>query len=119
MVISTKGEPPPTRRDCRSCGRKGVIMTTATPKEIAAQFGTSAKTLRKFLRQEAKDAGVETPGKGGRWAIERKTLRSLRKRFDAWQIAQAEAKAARLAEAAESDNADNEDEVLEDAGSEG
>lgn len=58
-----------------------------TPKEIAADFETDARTLRKFLRSQAKANGTETPGKGSRWAIEARTMRSLRKQFDAWVAA--------------------------------
>lgn len=67
-----------------------------TPKEIAAEWGISAKTLRKFLRAHAKDNSLETPGKGGRWAIERKSLKSLQKGFTAY-IAEIEAKRAERA----------------------
>ena len=60
-----------------------------TPKEIALEWGTDAKTLRKFLRKDAKDKGVDNPGKGQRWAIEARSLKSMQKRFDAWIAAKA------------------------------
>jgi hypothetical protein len=60
------------------------MPNTLTPKEIAQKWDTDARTLRKFLRTNAKAEGVETPGKGGRWGIEAKSLRSLKTRFDAW-----------------------------------
>lgn len=69
-------------------------MTVHTPKEIAGRFGTDPRTLRKFLRSDAKANGTETPGKGSRWAIEARTLKSLQKRFNAWDAAQKAAKAA-------------------------
>lgn len=67
---------------------------TITPKDLAVKFDSDARTVRKFLRSDAKQNGTETPGKGSRWAIEAKTVRSLQKRFDAWN-------AARVAEEAE------------------
>jgi len=60
------------------------MAKTMTPKEIAAEFGTDPRTLRKFLRTDARDRGVATPGKGSRWEIEARSVRSLRKRFDSW-----------------------------------
>jgi hypothetical protein len=73
-----------------------------TPKEIAQEWGISAKTLRKFLRANARAVSLKTgnplevPGKGGRWSIERKSLKSLRKGFDAY-IAELDAKRAEQA----------------------
>jgi hypothetical protein len=66
------------------------MTKTLTPKELAAQFETDARTVRKFLRKDARDNGTETPGKGSRWEIEAKSVRSLRKRFDSWIAANAE-----------------------------
>lgn len=74
MISSTRGDAPQ---------RKGNEMTL-TAKEVATRFETDARTLRKFLRADAKALEAETPGKGSRYAIEAKSLRSLRKRFDAW-----------------------------------
>ena len=65
-------------------------MATVTPKELAQEFETDPRTLRKFLRRNARDNGLETPGKGSRWAIERKDVKKLRKGFDAWIAANAE-----------------------------
>jgi len=63
-----------------------TIMTTA---EVAAEFGTTPRELRKFLRSpEGTDSKV---GKGKRWGIEKRQLRSLRTRFDAWTAAKAPA----------------------------
>lgn len=61
-----------------------------TPKELAVTLETDARTVRKFLRADAKANGTETPGKGSRWEIEAKTVRSLQKRFNAWNAARAE-----------------------------
>lgn len=56
----------------------------------------ATRTLRKFLRDELGE-GKAVVGKGGRYALEygAPELRSLKKKFAAWEIAQAEAKAAR------------------------
>lgn len=55
------------------------IMTTA---EVAAELDTTTRTLRKFLRSDA--SGVEGVGKGSRYSIEKKQMRSLRSRFEKW-----------------------------------
>lgn len=63
-----------------------------TPKEIALEWGISAKTLRKFLRKDAKvitAVGGTNPGKGGRWSIPASQVKGLRTRFDAWVAANA------------------------------
>lgn len=62
-------------------------MATRTAKEIALEFGTTGRTLRKFLRSE--EGKAMTVGKGQRWAIEAREVRSLRKRFAAWEAAKA------------------------------
>lgn len=57
-------------------------MTTITTTELADKLGTDGRTLRKFLRSEN---GLNTRvGKGHRWSIEAKQVRSLTKRFTAW-----------------------------------
>lgn len=86
-------------------------MATLTAKEVAARFGTDPRTLRKFLREDAKVNEVETPGKGSRWTIEAKAVKSLNTRFNRWN----DAKAAKAAEKAEADNSpEDDDEVIED-----
>lgn len=83
-------------------------MATKTVKEIAVEFGTDGRTLRKFLRSEA---GLNARvGKGNRWAIEGKDVRKLRKGFDAWVAAKAE-KADEVLE--DADDETGEDEVSE------
>lgn len=79
-------------------------MTTLTAKEFAARVNSDGRTVRKFLRADAKANGTEAPGKGSRWTIEAKQVRSLTTRFNAWKAAN-EAKAAEKA---------NEDEVPEE-----
>jgi hypothetical protein len=64
---------------------KGMIDMASTPMttaEVATEFKTDTRTLRKFLRSpQGRDGRV---GKGSRWSIERRELASLRKRFNAW-----------------------------------
>lgn len=67
------------------------MAKTLTPKELAVELNSDPRTVRKFLRAEAKENGTETPGKGSRWSIEARQVRSLRKRFDAWVAAKAPA----------------------------
>ena len=74
-----------------------IIMAQHTTAEVAEKFGTTPRTLRKFLRADARgrNAADSLPGKGSRYAIEGKDLAGLKKRFGAWQVAQAEAAKAR------------------------
>lgn len=51
--------------------------------ELAQELETTARTARKFLRSiTPKD---EQPGKGGRWKIEKRDIRSLKKKFIVFQ----------------------------------
>lgn len=76
-------------------------MAQITASELATELDTDSRTVRKFLRAVTpKDA---QPGKGSRWSIEKKQLRSLRTQFAKFQAAAAE-KAAQ-----------NDEEVVEDA----
>jgi len=63
-------------------------------KDVAAALETTPRTLRKFLRSEG--LGV---GQGSRYSIEKREIRSLTKRFNAWN----EARAQKDAEEAETD----------------
>ncbi len=85
-----------------------MAARTLTPKEVALEFGTDARTLRKFLRSDAKAKGTETPGKGSRWAIPATRMKSMRKGFDAWNAAN-EAKKAEATETPEVTETVNED----------
>lgn len=72
---------------------KGITMnTTAT---LAADFDTDARTLRKFLRSA--DSGITPVGKGARYALPatKREVSALRKKFNAWNEAQVEARKAR------------------------
>lgn len=62
-------------------------MTTA---EYATELATDPRTLRKFLRADARERGIPTPGKGARWALkgDARSLAAAKKRFIAWQAAQ-------------------------------
>ncbi len=64
-------------------------MATITPKEFAAKVDSDPRTVRKFMRSES---GMNMKvGKGHRWAIEAKQVRSLTTRFHAWNAAKAPA----------------------------
>lgn len=54
-------------------------MATMTVADLSTELGTDPRTARKFLRTVT--PRDEQPGKGGRWSIERKSLRSLKKQF--------------------------------------
>jgi hypothetical protein len=60
------------------------MMTTT---EVAAEFGTDPKTLRKFLRSDA--SGIEKVGKGARYSLpsSKRELTALRKRYAKWDEA--------------------------------
>lgn len=84
-----------------------TIYTTA---DIAAKFDTTPRTLRKFLRSA--DGTDSQVGKGKRWGIEGKQVRSLQARFKKWEAAQEEDRAARAAAKLEAaDDAELVDEV--------
>lgn len=74
-----------------------MMMSTT---EVATQFETDARTLRKFLRSEG--AGV---GKGARYALPstKRDLNSLQKRFTAWDEARKAPVEDEAPEATESD----------------
>lgn len=84
------------------------MAKTMSPTEIAVEFDSTGREVRKFLRSiTAKD---EQPGKGSRWAVPANAnqLKKLRKQFDEWALAKAE-------KAAEDATDDATDEVDEDA----
>lgn len=90
-------------------------MAQFTTAQVAEKFDTTPRTLRKFLRADARsnDRGDTLPGKGSRYAIEGKDLKGLKTRFSAWQVAEAKARAERAAKAAkdaeDAADADTED----------
>lgn len=93
------------------------MTKTLTPAELAQELGTDAKTCRKFLRSpEGLDRKV---GKGHRWAIEAKSVRSLKSRFAKWEADRQEAIAAARAARAEAarnaaDAAETDQDEVED-----
>lgn len=61
-------------------------MATITVSELAEVLDTDPRTARKFLRSVTpKD---ECPGKGSRWEIEKKGVRSLKVKYAAFVAAQ-------------------------------
>jgi hypothetical protein len=77
-------------------------MATMTTADLATALDTTPRTLRKFLRSDA--SGIEGVGKGSRYSIEAKQVRSLRSRFSKWTIEQEARKADKAPEAPEVDN---------------
>ena len=77
-------------------------MATITPNDFASLLDTTPKNARKFLRENARENGIEIPGKGSRWAIEKKSIRSLTAKFNKWNAAQESARAERAAKNADS-----------------
>lgn len=74
-------------------------MATITVADLAADLNTDARTARKFLRSiTPKDA---QPGKGSRWAIEKREVRSLRSKFSKFQEAEEARRAAKAAKVEE------------------
>lgn len=60
-------------------------MATINVQELATELGTDPRTARKFLRNVT--PADDQPGKGGRWAIEKKDIRSLKSKFTKFQEA--------------------------------
>jgi len=85
-------------------------MARITAGELATELGTDGRTVRKFLRSIT--PAENQPGKGSRWGIEKKEIRSLRSKFTKYQIALEESKAAK---AAETDNTDDSPETDDEA----
>ena len=65
------------------------MQTTAT---LAAEFNTTPRTLRKFLRSN--ESGIESVGKGSRYSLptSKREVNALKKRFDKWTAALEEKK---------------------------
>lgn len=87
-LIAKGGTTPPLHRT------EGLIqMATITISELAPLLDTDARTARKFLRTiTPADAH---PGKGSRWAIEKRDIRSLASKFKKFTAAEDEARKAR------------------------
>lgn len=78
------------------------MAKTLTTKELAEEFETDPRTLRKFLRATLD----ETPGKGSRYAIQAKQVRSLKSKFQKWDEARRSTPAAEVEENEDEANAD-------------
>jgi hypothetical protein len=80
---------PSSNDDNRNQGDE--VMAQFTTTQVAEKFDTTPRTLRKFLRSDARarNAADSLPGKGSRYGIEGKDLAQLKKRFTAWVEAQA------------------------------
>lgn len=95
-------------------------MATITIADLATTLETDPRTARKFMRSiTPKDA---QPGKGSRWAIEKREVRSLRSKFSKFAAEEEARKAALALAKAEADIAPTEDiadeapEMLEEDG---
>lgn len=79
-------------------------MANITTAELAQEFGSSPRTVRKFLRSVTPREAQ--PGKGSRWSLPagKREIATLRKAFDRWSAAEATARAERAARAAEEAN---------------
>lgn len=62
-------------------------MATINIKELAETLDANPREVRKFLR--AVTPADDQPGKGGRWAIEKRAVRSLSKQFTEYREANA------------------------------
>ena len=65
-------------------------MATITVSDLALELDTDARTARKFLRSVT--PADAQPGKGSRWEIEKRDVRSLRSKFTKFAAANAQAK---------------------------
>lgn len=65
-------------------------MANISTAECATELQTDPRTLRKFLRANAKARGMETPGKGARWELkgDSRSLSAMKKQFIAWNAEQ-------------------------------
>jgi hypothetical protein len=59
-------------------------MAQINVKDLAEELETTARTARKFLRSIVPKE--DQPGKGGRWQIEKREVRSLKKKFADFQM---------------------------------
>lgn len=76
IAPSHEGTPSPEERKPMATSEK------LSAKEVARELGTDARTLRKFFRSG--QSPIDPVGQGGRYGIDRKQLKKVRKAFDAW-----------------------------------
>lgn len=60
-------------------------MANITTAELAIELDATPREVRKFLRSP--ESGIESVGKGSRYAIEKKQVRSLKARYAKWDEA--------------------------------
>jgi hypothetical protein len=65
------------------------MSNTITPAALALECETTPRTVRKFLRSD-QGMGMKV-GKGQRWAIEARQVRSLKAKFEKWNATNAPA----------------------------
>lgn len=90
-----------------------MSTNTLSAKDLAAECGVDAKTVRKFLREHfaATERIDELPGQGGRYAFSKADVKSLAKLFKAQAGNKAERKAEKAKATVEAENIDDIDEV--------
>lgn len=82
-------------------------MATINVTDLATELGTDPRTARKFLRSVT--PADEQPGKGGRWAIEKREVRSLKSKFTKFTDEANAAREARIAAKENDEGADDDD----------
>lgn len=82
-------------------------MATITVAEFATELHTDPRTARKFLRSVTDPENH--PGKGSRWSIEKRDIRSLRSKFTKFTEAQEAAKAEKATKSDKVDGAPEDD----------
>lgn len=82
-----------------------IEMTAITTTEIAAELNCTTRDLRKFLRSD--ESPIAPVGKGSRYSIEKRQLRTIATRYAKWDEARNAAKTP------ESDNAPEGDDTPE------
>ena len=81
-------------------------MATINIQDLSTALEANPRTVRKFLRSVT--PVEDQPGKGGRWQIEKKDLRSLKKKFETFLVEHT-----RQAEVAEADVPETDEELYE------
>jgi hypothetical protein len=57
----------------------------ASASDIAKAIGTDAKTFRRFVRSHLRSQGLDTAGKGHRYAFDMGDVDAIGEAFDAWR----------------------------------
>ena len=69
-------------------------MATINIQDLSTALEANPRTVRKFLRSVT--PVEDQPGKGGRWQIEKRDIRSLRSKFSKFAEAETARKAAKV-----------------------